>query len=250
MRGGWGRGLFFSLWLWAVSVAAGETTLDAFVVWDYAGRPRLEAWRNTARVIEATAGSQRKQWMENGTPRDLAAFLGKLSGERGNAVSLVYLAAHQSSAAEWDFRSGPLAAWKEIRTEAPPNRRRLVIWDACYAEGAGTLPTVRRLAPLFLFSCRAEEEAGEITFARRRPVDFARRFPEEQAWLKTHLSEDWDGSLSFFGLIWLHTWMTAEKKPETWDEWREFSRRCAAASLQFQREVSRKTASTVVVLEP
>jgi hypothetical protein len=245
-----GRGLLFSLGLWAVSTAAGETTLDAFVVWDYAGRPRLEAWRNTARVIEATAGAQRKQWIENGTPQDLAAFLGKLSGERGEAVSLVYLAAHQSPAAEWDFRARPLTSWKEIRTEAAPNRHRVVVWDACYAEGAGALPAVQRLAPLFLFSCRAGEEAGEITFARRRPVDFERRFPEEHVWLKRHLPADWDGSLSFFGLMWLRTWRASEKKPETWEEWREFSRRCAAASLGFQKDISRKTASTVVVMEP
>src|ERR1043166_7968336 len=99
--------------------------LDGFVNWDFRHRKQLKGWRTTALVIERTLSewyprSSAFLLRENQPPDELRKFLATLPTRRDCALSLVYLASHQSPAGEWDFTQRHIELLSDLVAQAKP----------------------------------------------------------------------------------------------------------------------------------
>lgn len=233
--------------------AAGRVCFTGFVNWDFHHRQKLRAWKTTAQVIQQTLDAWHIQsrphlLVENGSPESLRQFLHALPAKNSCDIGLVYLASHQSAAAEWDFTQKQTWLVDDIvaGTTIPTHPRRIVILDACFA-AALPQPTRLRLAPIFLFASSPSEETPMVDFHTPQPVDFAHRYPATFAWLKECLGQRWDGKISFLGFVWAETFLAAKKGPDTIRDWIDFLHQCQSTARGFRENVSRKASSEFIL---
>ncbi|MDD5260847.1 MAG: hypothetical protein PHD76_03265 [Methylacidiphilales bacterium] len=226
-------------------VATGQ--LSAFVNWDYHHRKPLQGARSTALAIQATlnqwkGASAAPVMLENGTPEQMGSFLKNLP-----AGALVYLASHQSPVADWDFTQKKLVNLGELLpANVVPDKNRIVILDACFAESVGQLPGWKVFAPNCLMAGKAGEETFELELFTRRPVEFEARYPEEVAWLKQRLPEKWNGRITFLGLMWIRAFLQTPSAPKSMQDWRNFFGKIQTAAAEFRAKRASKLASTPV----
>ena len=123
--------------------ATPNVCFDGFVNWDFHHRQKLDAWKTTAAVIQRTLDKwhltrSNHALVENRPPDALRQFLQELPGEDSCDINLVYLASHQSRAAEWDFIPKHVILLRSIVNQAQirPHPRRIVIFDTCFAAAA------------------------------------------------------------------------------------------------------------------
>ena len=230
-----------------LSALAVETPFSSYVNWDYHHRKPIEGARYTALVIRETL----KQWncgptmagqIENG---DAEAFVGWLRGlPRGG---LVYMASHQSPAADWDFTQNKLVSLANLLPRnLPADPSRVVILDACYAETARRVPGWQNFAPTGLMAGEEGEETFQLEMFMRRPVDFETRYPAEYDWLKTHLPSAWNGKITFLGLLWTKAFLSTPEMPQNRDAWAAFFGKITEAASEFREKRSSKLASTPI----
>lgn len=217
------------------------------------GRSPLIGWVATGAVIEKTLAQWYPRLVVRGgltdpSPQDLSAALGDLPKPEDADISIVYLASTQTSDGRWRFRRPqtdmPLS--DILKSASPPaNRRRLVILDACHARSVLQFKEWRAFAPSAIFASSAGQRTYELNFRNRFRLDLPRRYPLAAAWLKANMPDDWDGRISFLGLIWLEAFLETDRAPETPDDWRRFIDLCTEKAQKFRARHSRKLASTV-----
>ena len=228
-------------------------SFSSAVNWDFTRLEKLDAWRNTAVVLRKSLA----QWyptdtsgsaIENGDHAAFRAFFARLAKSEAGGWSIVYVASHQTRTGLWQFPFDREQSWPEILADAPgaPKTPRFVIVDACFAEVAGGDILMRGTgAKGVLFSALRSEIEHEINFRRRFPLDVARRFPAEAKWLRDSLGADWDGRVSFFGLIWLRAFLTSSHPPRNVEDWNEFFHRCETLAREFRQGRGAALATTV-----
>ena len=225
----------------------------AFVNWDFRHRKSLKGWRATSVAIQRSI----EQWypgrsphtvVENGTAAELRNFLHTLPTGSDCNFSIVYLASHQSPAGEWDFVQNGLARLNEIvaGSHIPRHPARIVIVDACYAAAVQRDPIwEREWRSPSVFAALDSEEVLDLNFRNPQPLDLRRRYPAAIAWLNENLGRKWDGRLSFFGFVWVQTFVTSTAAPGDLKGWEEFLRRCEATAAEFRTNGDRRLASQV-----
>lgn len=215
-------------------------------------RKQLYGWVNTSRIIEVTL----REWygsvvpgpqMLNGSPADWKVFLRQVPAGKPQQLSILYLASHQTGAAEWEFKDKQQIRWSRLisesgRTAGPPS---LVILDACFAASAEADPIWKNFAPRSLFASARSEAEYEIRFDRNRPYDAPRRYPAAKEWLRSRLGKSWNGRISFLGLMWVEAARETTSPPLTQADWNRFFERVSAKSVEFQQTQSKRLASTV-----
>ncbi len=231
-----------------------RVSFDSIVNVGYTARRPLVGWAATAVVIEKTLARwyprlKARPGSNDPSPRELTDALNALPAPQDADVSIVYLASSQTAAGEWEFtgKKSPVS-WGGLLDSAsiPAHPGRLVILDACHAAGVLRFDAWRnRLAPSSLLASSAGERTYELNFHRRLPLDLPRRFPQANDWLEANMPADWDGRVSFFGLIWLQAFLRTPRAPETRDDWLDFIRLCESESQDFRTRHSRRLASTV-----
>jgi hypothetical protein len=258
------RPIVFAVLLTALKspVEAGETNsstapvcFDGFVNWDFHHRQNLEAWKTTALAIQRTLDAwhltrSNHPLVENGPPEVLRQFLHGLPSEDSCDINLVYLASHQSRAAEWDFIPKKVVPLNSIinETQIRPHSRRVVILDTCFAAAAQSqIASAKTFAPIFLFASTASQETPMVNFHTPQPVDFAHRYPATFVWLKECLGKKWDGKISFLGFVWVETFLTVKNRPVEIRDWINFLQACQSTARQFRENVSQKSSSEVLV---
>jgi hypothetical protein len=226
---------------------------SAAVNWDFARLPKLDAWRNTSLVIRKTMA----QWyppgisgrtIENAGRESLRGFFSVLSKSEASDWSIVYLASHQSRGGQWQFSNDPSASWAEILggIQCPPKGGRFVILDACFAEAADSDALISGTrAKGILFASARPEEAHEMDFERRFPIDAARRFPAESRWLRGVLGREWDGRISFLGFVWLRAFLATPGAPHSMEDWNAFFRLCENLAHEFRGGRGAALATTI-----
>lgn len=226
-----------------------------FVNWDFTQRKKLAGWKNTARVIERTIqtwypSTRIHTLAENGTRQDLEKFLGSLPSKKQCDLSIVYLASHQSPAAEWSFPKDRVCLLGEIiaASQIPPHPRRIVILDACFASAAGDDPGWNRIwKSQTLFAASPSEETMELDFRSPQPVDMRRRYPAVTAWLNHSLGKEWNGKLSFLGFVWVQAFLENKGAPSDKKDWNDFMRKCQKFADDFKKHTDRKLASQIIL---
>lgn len=215
-------------------------------------RQQLRGWTATSNVIELTL----REWfgsvsagpsVRNGAPAEWIAFLRAVPAGNASRLSIVYLASHQTPAAEWEFKEKKQVRWSVLLNESKRSAGApsLVILDACFAAAAEKSPDWRRFSPRTLFASGPLEDEYEMRFDRSRPYDAPRRFPEAKEWLRTKLGKSWDGRISFLGLMWVEAVRETPAPPASRAEWDRFLNRVAAKSQEFRQKESRRLASDV-----
>lgn len=249
------RSLFLSsllLLIGGVYASAAPPVYSSGVNEKFPHRQQLRGWATTAKVIEITL----REWfgsvntgptVRNGSPGDWIAFLRAVPAGSSSRLSIVYLASHQTPAAEWEFKEKKQVRWSVLLNESKRSAGApaLVILDACFAAAAETSAEWRRFAPRTLFASGPLEAEYEIRFDRSRPYDAPRRFPEAKEWLGARLGKSWDGRISFLGLMWVEAVRETASAPASPAEWDRFLNRVAAKSLEFRQKENRRLASDV-----
>ena len=98
-----------------------------------------------------------------------------------------------------------------------------------------------------LFASTALEETPMVNFHTPQPVDFAHRYPAAFAWLKECLGKKWDGKISFFGFVWVETFLSVKDRPSEIRDWIDFLQNCQSTARQFRENVSRKSSSEIIL---
>jgi hypothetical protein len=235
-----------------------EVAFRGFVNWDFRHRRKLKGWKATAIAIQKMLdewhpGRTTHTLVENGTPGDLRKFLHSLPTRADCDLSIVYLASHQSPAAEWDFVQKKLESLDTIvgDSDIPRNSARIVIVDACYAAALGRKPAWEHaVQSLTLFASLADEETQELDFRSPQPVDLRRRYPAASEWLNGHMGKEWNGKLSFLGFVWVQTFVTSKNAPRNQKSWVEFLQRCGQTAEEFRRNADKRLASEVTLSSP
>ncbi len=245
--------LFVSLSVVGVH-AEPSASFQSLVEWDYSQRKKLRGWKNTAAVISQTlqiwypdlvVGSS----LENQTPQVTREFLSR-SVSTGSKIQITYLAAHQSPAAEWEFPDRSRLPWREMLPSSPVTGERILLLDACFAASVLEQSSWKKVFPFpALLASSGSEETFELNYSTRRPLDIESRFPQSHRWLRQHLPAGED-RLSFFGLIWLETFLKASRSPQNREEWVAFLRDCQKNATRFQEETSRRWASNLILFIP
>lgn len=228
-------------------------SFSSAVNWEFTRLEKLDAWRNTAVVLRKSLA----QWyppdvsgstVENVDREALRTFFTRLSNSEAGGWNIVYLASHQTRDGLWQFPHDREQSWPEILAgvHATPTIHRIVIVDACFAEAADGGILMRGTgAKGILFAALRSEAVHEINFRRRFPLDVARRFPAEARWLRDSLGADWDGRVSFFGLIWLQAFLTTAHAPRNVEDWNDFFHRCETLGREFRNGRGETLATTV-----
>jgi len=231
------------------------TTADfsAAVNWDFARLPKLDAWRNTAAVIRRTMA----QWyppeipghiIENASRESLRGFFGNPSKSPASDWSIVYLASHQSRHGRWQFLNEPAESWADILAgiQCPAKGGRFLVLDVCFAEAADRDALFHGTgASGILLGAAHSEEAHEINFQLRFPIDAARRFPAEARWLRDALGQKWDARISFLGFVWLRAFLATPEAPRSTEDWNGFFRLCENLAREFRGGRGAALATTV-----
>lgn len=263
---------FFTQWLCALLAAsaflphlhaaenaprtnAGTVNYNAFVNWDFRHRKKLTSWKTTALVIERTL----ELWYgdrhplpslhENGTPEMLRQFLETLPDDKQCAMSVVYLASHQSPQHQWDFTQRRIIPLDQFigESKVPPHRVRIVILDACYAAGMNDTPQWREKFPgPVLFAALASEPTPDLNFRADNKVDLAHLYPAAYAWLKQTMGRKWDGKISYLGLVWVQAFLETKTPPTNASEWSAFFRKCSATSVEMRKELQGLMTSEII----
>ena len=188
--------------------------------------------------------------MENGPPEALREFLQTLPSDDRCDINLVYLASHQSRAAEWDFTQRKVVSLNSVFSETKIrwHPRRIVIFDTCFAAAAQLqIGSDKQFAPILLFASTAFQETPMVNFHTPQPVDFARRYPAAFVWLKECLGPKWDGKISFLGFVWVDTFLALKNRPAEVRDWIGFLHQCQSTATEFRRTVSRKSSSEFIL---
>jgi hypothetical protein len=220
------------------------------------GEP-LRGWGATREVLRATLrawfpGLAAGTGVEDGSPRQLARFLGDLPRPGKAAVSVVYLASRQAPEGAFVFPSGERRPWGELLDGAnfPTHGGRIVILDACYATRARHAEGWARFAPTALFASGDREVTSELDLSTKRPVDLRGGHPEAWRWTREHLPSDWDGKLSFLGWIWLEAFLATPSAPSSPRDWGAFFADCQRRADEFRERVDRRSASRLSFVAP
>lgn len=228
-------------------VFAAEIPFCSFVNWDYHHRKPLEGAHYSALAIRETlrewkCASRAGAEVENAGPEAFGPWINRMPHG-----SLVYMASHQSPAADWDFTQRKLVSLAELLPgDHPADPDRIVILDACYAETARRVPGWNRFAASALMAGKESEETFQLEMFMRRPVDFETRYPAEYHWLKQHLPSAWNGKITFLGLLWVRAFMTTLVVPQDRAAWRVFFGKIADSAAEFRAKRSSKLASMPV----
>ncbi len=219
------------------------------------GRP-LRGWQATALIIEKTLAA----WYPNlrsapphvdPSPEEARQALSELPGPAEADVSVVYLGSRQTPGGAWQFTGpgGGCTPFSELAGPAlPSHARRIVVMDVCHAPAAlgGDLATNSWI----VMASAAHERSYELDVASPRPLDLVRRFPRAAAWLAAHMPGEWDGKVSFLGLMWLQARLQTPRAPASEDDWAAFFARMEQEATAFRRLHSAQLASTVCVRPP
>lgn len=244
-----------------VSPAAGpalstryRVSFDSIVNVGYKWRRPMHGWAATELVVERTL----RQWYSrlevrpksrDSTLEDLKVALESLPSSDQTDISIVYLASSQTRQGQWEFTGGgSRVSWADMlgSVNIPSHPRRIVLLDACHASAVMRSGLwSERLAPSSFFASLEGERTYELNFRSPFPLNLPRRFPEANAWLRENMPADWDGKISFFGLIWLQAFLKTAHPPETQDDWKEFLRLCRKESEDFRTTHSRRLSSTI-----
>jgi len=212
----------------------------------------MRAWRETGDIIAATlSGSYpalpqiRRQ--ENGSPAQLKDFLRQLPDDP-NRITVVYLAAHQSPGGQWHFTDRSVASWESLLDGLPRlrNIRRIVLLDCCYAQAASLWPGwSEKIAPACIYASPQNCPTPDLFAFRRRPVDCQALFPHAFQWLKQRRSDD-DERVSFFGLVWLETWLSQPQPPQSLVDWRQFGQRMTLLARKAATQIRAGESSEII----
>jgi len=247
---------FAAVWGRAQDAEKGPTgprvRFDSFVNENYRHLPALHGWQNTRAVMASSLAGwflilEQGQAVTDGTPDQLADFLKKLPGAKDCDISVVYLASQQSARGDWEFVGKERCNWSDLLRESkiPPHPSRIVVMDSCYARVVGDMEGWEKLATLSLFAASGDERAWELDLSTKVPIDFRRRYPGAWAWSRRRLPEDWDGRISFLGLMWMEACAGWKEAPVTITEWERFFGRCEELAHRFRELHGRRWFSTL-----
>jgi hypothetical protein len=200
------------------------------------------------RSLEKWKGSPvRSTLQENPSVSEFEKFWTKNSG---SGFRILYVAGHQSTEGELSLNNGQTLVLSNAHVpKLPPSRGGLVLWDTCYADSARLFLPLQSLRLPVVWASTANEKTWEVDFHRRKPVDLTGRYPREAAWLKQNMPKNWDGRISFLGLVWLRTFLETPTAPQNAGEWKAFADRLAVQSREFPALQESALASTITVLE-
>jgi hypothetical protein len=189
--------------------------------------------------------------LENPSPAQLRNFWQHLRQRPADEIKIIYLAAHQSMAGEWDFPMRQLLSpleWLPPEQDATVTSC-FVILDACYARALAMVPAWNNFwgGPI-LYAASGQEETFELNFTERRPVDFIRRFPNESRWFKDKLGSSWSRRLSFLGLMWTQAALAEPEVNEPLLWCRAVAQRAVLNAGHFRRERSSRLASELALI--
>jgi len=233
----------------AIAQQAAAPAYASFVCWNYPQLPKLRPWQQTENIIattltEAYPALQKLPREQNGSQQQLKDFLRQLPDQPGR-ITLVYLAAHQSPAGEWNFPDRTVADWGALSQNLPAlkNPQRIVLLDCCYAAAADRFPDwTTRIAPACLYAAPADRPTPDLLVFWRRPVDWTDLFPGAALWLRQHHIDNSDERLSYFGLVWLQAWTQTPSPPRTLADWN----RLAQTITQISRHASTEIRSSAI----
>ena len=225
----------------------------SLVCWDYSQLPKLQAWKETERILtttltEAYPSLHKLSREENGSPGQLKDFLRKLP-DAPEQFTIVYLAAHQSPGGQWYFPDRSVADWGSLMADLPTlkNPHRIVLLDCCFAQAASRWADwPEKIAPACIFASPADRPTPDLFVFHRRPVDWARVvFPGHSRWLRQHRVTDSDERISFFGVAWLEAWTKQSSPPRTMADWNELGQTMTQIARQASTQIHAKFVSTI-----
>jgi hypothetical protein len=242
-----------SAWAETPGKAGATVKFSAAVNWDFPRLEKLDAWKNTATVIQRSLGrwharEVRGIRVENTDRQAFRAFFTQVEKSGAGDWNFLYLASHQGRDGTWRFPRDEPQSWPQILAgmRTPANSARFVILDACFAEAADRPTLLEGLgAAGILFASSETEEIHEVNFRQRFPMDFSRRYPAEEQWLRNELGAGWNGRVSFLGFVWLRAFLATPDAPENLEEWNRFFRRCETLAHDFREGRGAPLAATI-----
>jgi hypothetical protein len=232
-------------------------TYASFVCWKYTALPPLPAWKETESIIATTLAEsfptlRTLDRRENGSPQVLKSFLAQLP-DAADQITVVYLAAHQTPSGRWVFPDRSAASWGALATGLPILRapNRIVLLDCCHARSASLWPGwSAKIAPASIFASPENARTPDLFVFRRQSVDCEALFPKAVPWLRRHHIDDLDQRVSFFGMVWLETWLNQSAPPRSLGEWKNLAQAMAARAGQVEGQVRTDEGSEISLSFP